>query len=180
MWEDLKNIKLWINMKKISKKYIMKNRKIIVIIAVVLLVIAGFLIYNYKLTGNTVKNTGTGQIVPITYNNIAQVLSSSDLVNALPEDGSILLRFYNFNTGSRQWEKSFIIKKGNVREGIENADITLILHSKYLSGLTTGNFCSMINQAKKNKDLGFETSLSKISLGWKYKSMYKFRDCLGF
>jgi len=156
----------------------MKTWKIIAII--LLLIIAGLLIYNYKLTGNAVKNTGTSQAVPITYNNIAQVLSSSDLVNALPESGSILLRFYNFNSGSREWEKSFIIKKGNVKEGTENADIILNLHSKYLSGLTTGNFCSMISQAKKNKDLGFETSLSTLSLGWKYKSMYKFRDCLGF
>ncbi|MBM3234017.1 hypothetical protein FJZ19_02895 [Candidatus Pacearchaeota archaeon] len=160
----------------------MKNKKleIAVIILVIILAIAGIAVYNYKITGNAVKTKQTSPAVPITYNNIAQVLSSSDLVGALPEGGSILLRFYNYNSGSRQWEKSFIIKKRSVKEGIEDADIILSLHSKYLSGLTTGNFCSMINIAKKNGDLGFETSLSTLSLAWKYKSMYKFRDCLGF
>ena len=128
------------------------------------------------------KKTATGvsaSAIAIDYNNLAPVLSSTSLIRDLPKNSVILLKFYNFNSGARQWEKSYVIKQGKVYEGNENADITLTLHSKYLSGLTTGNFCSMIQQAKKNGDLGIETSISSVSLAWKFKSMYKYKDCLG-
>jgi hypothetical protein len=63
---------------------------------------------------------------------------------------------------------------------MEDADITMTLSSKYLDGLNTANFCSAINIAKKNGDLGVYTKLSAPAMMWKFKGMLKYRECLGF
>jgi len=157
-----------------------KRNKVILGILAIAVCVAGFFIYNSVLGDKNNTSGVSGQVIKIDYNNLAPVLSSASLVQDLPKDGSITLKFYNFNSGQRQWEKSFVIKQGGVYEGDEKTDITLTLDSRYLSVLTTGNFCSVILQAKKNGDLGMETSLSSVSLAWKYKSMYKYRDCFGF
>ena len=53
------------------------------------------------------------------------------------------------------------------------------IHSKYVS--ESYNFCNAIKQANRNGDLSYEVNpdLSKASLLWKYKSMMKYKDCLG-
>jgi len=119
--------------------------------------------------------------VPITYDNMEEMLSKNAIVGELPEGSSISLRFYNFNTGEREWEKSFVMKRGEVKEGYtQEADITMILHSKYLNQLTDRNFCSVIKSAKANGDLGLESKISKTKLLWKFRSIRQYRDCLGF
>jgi hypothetical protein len=120
------------------------------------------------------------KVVDINYGNIEAVLSKTNLVNDMPEQGSILIRFYNFNKGYRQWENSYIVKKGSVKKQKADADISLYLHSKYLPSLNTGNFCYIIQKAKQNGDLGFYSELSKAKLLWRYKGMLKHRKCLGF
>jgi hypothetical protein len=119
----------------------------------------------------------------IDYAKLETILSKNSMINALPEDSKLLLKFYNFNSGERQWEKLFIIQKGIIKETTnpnEVADIVLLLHSKYIPELTEANFCSIVQKANANKDLGFETALSKVALAWKFKSMYAYRDCFGF
>ncbi len=165
-----------------------KNRKIIIISLIVLaIVIVAVASLNKTILGNFLglgKKQSSGsevQVIPLSYENIEGVLSRSSMIIDLPEKSTILLRFYNFNSGQRQWEKSYIITPGSVKEGyLENEDITLTLDSGYLQGLTTGNFCSAIQQAKTNGDLGVYTELSTASLLWKFKSMTKYRECLGF
>jgi len=117
--------------------------------------------------------------VNVTYENIARVLSSNQIVKDLPAGATLLLRFYNFNTGTRQWEKSYIIKRGDVREGSAAADMTIMINSKYLSELTSSNFCSVLQKAQRNGDFGTESTMSKLSLMWKYRSMMKYKSCLG-
>jgi hypothetical protein len=117
----------------------------------------------------------------ITYANIEQQLSQNDIVKDLPENAVLLLQFYNFKTGFRVWEKSYILKKNYVKEGsIENPDLTITLSSKYLGQMTPGNFCNVIQIARANNDLGIYTELSNTQLLWKFKSMYEYRECLGF
>ena len=119
--------------------------------------------------------------IPITYANMAQMLTNNPIIQALPEDSTLLLRFYNFNSGEREWEKSYVMKKADVKEGmIDNADLTLTLSSAYLPQLTNQNFCGMIQAAKANGDLGVESSLSTAGLLWKFKSIAEYRSCLGF
>ncbi|MEK6918714.1 MAG: hypothetical protein AABW73_01615 [Nanoarchaeota archaeon] len=116
----------------------------------------------------------------ITYKNFEPVMSKMSIIKDVPEEYPIQLKFFNFNTGIRQWEKSYIISSAGVKEGtIENPELTVVLNSKYLQGLTTANFCSAISLAKKNGDLGIESESSSISLAIKYKSLIKHKDCLG-
>ena len=160
----------------------MKKLKIalIFIAVVVIALLIGWFMQPKPVVNSTSTHTPA---INITYKNLASVLSKNSMIQSVPENTELLLKFYNFNLGQRQWEKAFIIKKGAVVETTnldEKADIILTLDSKYLKGLANQNFCSMIQQANKNGDLGFESSSSQASLAWKFKSMYKYRDCLGF
>jgi len=123
--------------------------------------------------------TNNIQTIPVNYTNLASELSKNSMIKTIPDNAVLLLKFYNFNSGEREWEKSYILRKGKVTEGEEKADITLTLDSKYLKELTNNNFCSIIKLAKKNGDLGFETSLSTTSMLWKFKGMMKYKDCFG-
>lgn len=115
------------------------------------------------------------------YESFEQQLSQNDLVKDLPDNAVLALWFYNFNTGVRIWEKSYVIKRNYVAEGnAGNPDLTIAISSKYVGLITPGNFCSVIQTANQNGDLGIYTDLSKTQLAWKFKSMYKYRDCLGF
>ena len=114
------------------------------------------------------------------YRNLEEVLLDSSMVKDLPNDGILLLSFYNFYTGEREWEKSYTIMKNFVSEGTPiEYDIKLIMHSKYLTILNIYGFCNTIKLAKSNGDFGTETAISTTSLLWKYRGMTKYKDCLG-
>lgn len=115
--------------------------------------------------------------IKINYSNIETQLSKSSLVKAIPSGEIASLKFYNFNSGERTFEKSFVLKKGSLVEGNEKADVELWIHSKYLNELTNQNFCAILKKANQNGDLSIETNLSTVALGWKFKSMYEFKDC---
>ncbi|MEI6731335.1 MAG: hypothetical protein WCK90_01510 [archaeon] len=161
------------------KRYV----KILIIATIIILVVlAG--VWAYKTFSPKPKYAGpSGPSVPpvkITYVNLPQEMGKLSIVWSIPKDGVIALQFYNFNTGTRQIEKSYILTPGNVKEGSSAADITISIHSKYMSELTNQNLCTIIAKAKQTGDLGIESSLSGVALAWKYKSMYEYRDCLGF
>ena len=87
---------------------------------------------------------------------------------------------YNFDTGVRQWEKSYVITKGNVEEvNAQNLDenkldLEIIINSKYA---LSAEFCTAIKQARANNDFGYELKASKASLLWKYRGMMKYKNC---
>lgn len=147
----------------------MKKLKILLIFIAVIVVA---LLVGKFFTGRAVQTTLTSPTptINITHQNIASVLSKNTMIGAIPSDASIALKI---------GEKNYILEKGIVKEGNADSEITITLPEKYLEGLTNKNFCSVIQKANKNRDLGFETSLSKTSLAWKFKGMYKYRDCLG-
>ncbi len=157
-------------------------------IVLILALVLGFGIFLWanksNISGQAVKTGNAGlptQPVAITYSNLENYLSQTPMVQALPSDGVLMLKFFNFEGGERVWEKSYVIKKASVKEGfVANPDILLTLHSKYLAEMNTNNFCSVIKRANANGDLGFETQLSKMKLSWKFKSIAGYRDCFGF
>jgi hypothetical protein len=172
--------------------------KLILIIVIILIILAGVYLYfqftsildekgssstNSSNSGGIVSNATGGGGIKINYSNFALEISKNEVIKALPSDAVILLRFYNFDSGERNWEKSYILKRASVEEisdvSVAGEDITLSLHSKYLGQLTSTNFCNIISGANENRDLGFETTLSDMSLAWKYKSVYKYKSCFG-
>jgi len=119
--------------------------------------------------------------VSITYSNIESELSKNTVVNALPKDSKVLIKFYHYEGDNRVIEKVYSLSKGSVKEGtIESPDLILYLDSSYLSELTTQNFCSVIQKAKTNGHLGIEMVASSISVAWKYSGMLKYKDCFGY
>lgn len=158
------------------------------IVAILIIAALALVFNNGSITGNVVKSgNGGGNSGPskppidINYSNIEEQLSRNSVVRNLPDNANLLLRFYNFDSGEREWEKSFVVKKGELKEGYsEDVDLILYLHSNYLDELNNRNFCNVVSKANKNGDLGFDLGISKIGFAWKYKSMNKYKDCFGF
>ena len=113
------------------------------------------------------------------YPQLISKLSSDPIVNNLPNDAIIELKFYNFNTGQRTWEKSYILKKDSIQEGTaQEKDFKILIHSKYVNEIKNKDLCTVAKQAKTNGDFGVESNLSELTLMWKYKSMLEYQDCL--
>jgi len=180
--------------KKPAKKKIEKRKILIlpIIIVTMLIIAGGILFFNFNspilglFLGLQEKNNPKGVLehsiepIDITYENIPQMLSEHSMIKELPKDAVILLRFYSFDGGKRVWKRSYVLEGGRIREGsVQNPEITLYIHSKYLEPLTNQNFCSIIRQAKINGDLGMESRLPKVKLMWRFKNMLKYKDCLG-
>jgi hypothetical protein len=126
------------------------------------------------------SSTSSGHSTNPVYSNFEQIVASNQMIKDLPSNALILLRFYNFNTGQRQWENSYVLTKGSAKLGTTaKPDMTIVIASKYLSQVTSSNLCSVIKQADSNGDLGTESGMSTAGLLWKYRSMLKYRDCLG-
>nr|MBA4405570.1 hypothetical protein [Nanoarchaeum sp.] len=129
------------------------------------------------------KTDSTSTLTPavaINYDNLDDYMSRNAIINDLPEDATILLKFYNFDSGAREWEKSFVVTRSKVYEGsVDNADLVVSLHSKYLAEWNSRNFCTIMTKANNNGDLGYETGMSTVSLAWKYKNLMKYKECFG-
>jgi len=131
---------------------------------------------------NELNNPSPSTEYYIGYYNLEDELSKNPIIQALPSNSILLLKFYNFDSGERTWEKAYIFQRGEVKETTnldEKADVILTLHSKYLQELTNKNFCEIIKKSNQNGDLEFYTKLSWFSLTWKFKSIYRYRDCFG-
>lgn len=159
----------------------MKIKFILIFLAVILSSSFAYYLISYNISSSPNYQTSYAvKATPITYENIEKVLSGNDMIKMLPENSEVSLKFYSFNTGSRVWENSYVLKKGIVKEGTSaNPDITLSMHSKYFNELTDQNLCSTIKKAKNNNDLGAEMRISYAALLWKYRSVLKYKDCFG-
>lgn len=117
------------------------------------------------------------------YQRLEDILPQNEIIQKLPEDAKIKLSFFNFNSGYREWERTYILTRGNAVQGeasLSEVDMSLIMHSRNLPLLKGDNFCEVINSAQRNGDFAMETERSTLSLGWQYKSIIGYKDCLGF
>jgi hypothetical protein len=161
---------------KLLKKNWLKILLFILGVSALIFISFSFIHSKEKLTGNAVLTP----VIFINYSNFEKEISKNYVIQALPNNAKIILKFYNFNAGKRQWEKSFILNKANVTEGtLKDPDITLSLNSKYLKELTNKNFCQIIQKTSNNGELGIDLGMSQVSLIWKYKNILKYRDCFG-
>ncbi len=157
-----------------------KKGVIILVIIVVLLGIAVYVFSPFIMSGRNNAYSANIPEVKITYDNFEEQLMRQSLVQDIPENGAMVLRFYNYNSGAQVWENSYILRKGNVQKGtLEEVDIAISMHGKYLETLTNKNLCATIISAKESGDVAVETSLSQASLAWKYRSMLRYKECLG-
>ena len=116
--------------------------------------------------------------IKINYSNFASEISKNSMIKALPKNEKVLLKLYNFNSGERAFEKRYYLSATNIEEtNDENAEVIVLMSSKYMDELTNKNLCSVFKKANNNGDLGIESSISMASLAWKFKSMMKYKDC---
>ena len=161
----------------------MKAKTIVVMFAVLFfLVISSSIILNNKYTLKDFfgqKNFGVSGNV-VSKDEFSLYLENQDIINDIPSDGVISLKFYSFENDERQWEKEYTIKKGSVQEGqAETPDITVIMNSKYLENIENKEYiCSVIKKAKENGDIGFEIHRSLAPFFWKYRKILGHEDCL--
>jgi len=146
-------------------------KKVVIIVLIVILLLGGagaYAYFNYIRTP-TAQNTGNSVPVTVTMENFAQVLSGNSFVRDLPDDAVISLVV---------GDEYYTIKKSSVtKEKVNGCDFQLSIPEKYIPML--GNLCTAVQTAKSNGELGFESSMSKTSLLWKYKSAIKYKDCFG-
>lgn len=157
-------------MKKIGNR-----TKFLTILISVIIVMAILLFINFQLTGSVIReskaetSSGVSAPVLVTTENLPQYLSFNRVVQDLPEEALISLQ-----VGSSQ----YTVKKGSVTEGYTSgADMLVSLPSSYLGEIS--DFCSVLSSALAKGDLQMTLYISKPAAAWKYKGIYKYRDCLG-
>jgi len=129
-------------------------------------------------TGRVVNPIPT---VDVNYGNLADHLARNAVIRDLPKNSKIILKFYNFNSGEREWEKSFVITEKKIYEGtIEDPDLIVGIASSYIEELNSRNFCKVITKSMNNGGMSISIEKSKAKLLWKYKGMKKHMSCIGF
>jgi hypothetical protein len=160
-----------------------KKQKIILLIGIIIV----FVLIYYAIistispiSGNVISASKINRQIVVTKENLHLYIENQKIIQELPKDALISLRLYNFDTGVRQWEKAYVITKGNVEEANaqnldENKlDADIIISSKHV---LSAEFCTAIKQARANNDFGYELKASKASLLWKYRGLIKYKDC---
>lgn len=176
------------------KKFLEKNRNKLKIFCFILL-FAGIIFLSSYLSINlySLKEAGEKTIVRfvgfstnevlgevINYDFFLEKLKTEEILDSIPNDRQILLKFYNFNSGRRKWEESFVLSNNKVIRGeTEDYDILIFVHSKYVNEISIKSLCEVIPRAKLNNDLGIEIKISESELLLRYNSMMKYRSCLG-
>lgn len=179
---------------KLNRKNILKTSTILSAIGILALLLLIAFSINSEITGKAVKQQtieGAGKQVIVTAENFPVLLQNSQIVKDLPKDASLSIRFYDFDTGERQWDSSYLIT-GNTVKRLQNpaqdtseegtgvgtkADIEIIMHSKYLPGIQ--DLCSTIKKAKANNDVALDTNLNTAKFLWKYRNLMKYKGCFG-
>lgn len=151
------------------------------IISIHIVALIGLLFFFFFVFGRSGDNDdcpgviNTAASTKVTLNNFEAVLSENQIIKDLPESSTINLVIFNDSL-----EKDYVFRKNNVSLGkSDNADIVLKLPMKYLDNLTSDNFCEMVKAANINKDLSVDVKQSMIKLLIQYRSILKYKDCLG-
>ena len=180
---------LWVIMEKEVEKITKKKHSVlkiilIIIVIIILLAVVSGTVFYYKYIKSPTYSSGGGDpgpLIDINYGNFEAIVSQNSIIQALPKKGGILLIFYNLVDGERVTEKSYIITQGDVEGGeSDDVDLTASLPSLYIDMLNTHNFCSVMQTAKDNQELTLDRHISATSFAWKYKGVYKYRECFGF
>ncbi|HRZ85576.1 MAG TPA: hypothetical protein P5277_02240 [Candidatus Paceibacterota bacterium] len=176
------------------------NKGIIFVLIFSLIIVGIILLANPKLTGKTINeinstelknpileksktnipstgtsSTGTSKPAEI---KLEKYLASQPIINDLPNNGLIVLKFYG-SEDKTVIDKSYILEKNSVKEGSSNnADIVILVNSKYIGEIKNG-LCETVKKANVNGDISVELNMKYSTLMWKYKSLLKYKDCFG-
>jgi len=151
----------------------MKNIFPYVILVFVILIALVIIINNpkvYQSSDSQKQQMAFTLPVIVTEESLSSYLAMNQVIQDLPTNAAISLR-----TSS----KEYVITRGKVVEGkAASPDVTISIPSTYITEFSNG-FCSTLDKANKNKDLAVVLHSSQTALAWKYRTLYKYRECFG-
>jgi hypothetical protein len=169
-----------------------KNKSLLLFLGILIILILALFIVHGGITKKSVNpgspnsssgNTNNPKIryEPLTADQVQIVTNtilSSQFAKDIPADDPISLTFYTFENGQRIWQNEFLIGNDQILTS-GNPGASIIIDSEYISELNGNNLCDIIQEANKNRDLGFSSPYSTTTLFIKYASLLKDRSCLG-
>ena len=115
------------------------------------------------------------------YTQFENLVPSNELIQKLPSGAEINMIFFNRNRGYWESEKNYKLTQGSITPGqYSEPDFKFVMNARWVPQFTATNFCDIMQQARAAGESDAEAFGSKISLGWKYKSIIGDRDCWGF
>lgn len=154
----------------------MKKKLLIAIVISSIIIAAVALTFYASLTGFSVfaskQTTGRSwEPMIITQANVATVLTQTNIVRDIPEGGII---------EAYVGENVYTIQRGSMTRGApSNPDVTVRMPERYLEIMGQRGPCAAFATARGNGELTVEMHQSSTSLAWKYRSLAKYKSCLG-
>lgn len=113
------------------------------------------------------------------FEQVKSFLEKEQIVKDVPQAGKILIQFYHFNSCGKITDKSYVISGGKILQEQSSCDLEILISSDYAKKFSGNNLCEIIQEARNNGHLSQKTNASNSKLLWTYKSMLKYKDCLG-
>lgn len=168
-----------------SLKNIFRSKLFLVLFLALIIILLGLFVSSFfhsKAPVSTTPSTGTPTpTIKINASNFESEVAKNYVIAALPSDAILSLRLYHYtDAGQIVYDRDYTIMKSYVKTGLaDNADITLGIPTSYLASLTNKNFCSIIQKSKNDGSLIVDSSLSAVSLAWKFRDVLKYKSCFG-
>lgn len=115
--------------------------------------------------------TQTWKPMTITQANVASVISRTNVINDLPSDARV-----EISIGDQPYALTSL---GMVPGALDSPDVIIHIPESYLETMGKYGPCAALAQARNNGDLGFEIEGTPAGIAWKYRSMAKYKACLG-
>ncbi len=140
--------------------------------AIGFLVVLGIATYGLLAYLDIIGTTSAGWTPrEITQSNVAQVLSQTNLIQDIPEEGVIAAYI---------GDEEYTLRKGSMSAGVpSNPDITLRIPETYLATMGQYGPCAAFAKARGDGALGIVMHTESSSLAWKYRGLAKYKSCLG-
>ena len=107
----------------------------------------------------------------ITQENVAQVLSQTNLIQDIPEEGVI---------AAYVGDEGYTLRRGSMSGGIpSNPDVTIRIPESYLETMGRYGPCAAFAKARGDGMLSIEMHTESSSFAWKYRGLAKYKSCLG-
>ena len=138
-------------------------------VVIAILIVAGVL--SLYLGNRSSSGVQAWEPIVLTKENLPSHLSQYSAINDLPKDSAVA-----FTIGSAEYG----VNKGQVTEGIpSNPDVSIKVPEKYFEIIGQQGWCAGLATANAAGDLNVEMHISSAAAAWKYKSMFKYKNCLG-
>ncbi|MBS3168074.1 hypothetical protein J4216_03050 [Candidatus Woesearchaeota archaeon] len=130
---------------------------------------------------NSVPKTAPKPEIKISLEDLQKTIASTPAFKDFPEKGLAGITFFDGN-GKDMPDQKFLIKGGGKVEKGDNSDADFIISTGnyWIPKVKASNdFCEILKEIKEKQDYRFKRNIGVLQAGIKYKSLIKYKDCLG-